>query len=572
MNTPIKKLTKLAIVLIYVSIWLGCEDFLDTQPYGTTTFDRLAAKVGGAEALLIAAYSNLDGVSTDSWMGAASNWIFGSITGGDAYKGSDFGDQSTITPIEIHSNLVSSNPYVEGKWSTYYHGIARANDAIRAFKVLATSDKDYANKIAEARFLRGFYHFELYKLFRNVPFIDETLDDVRIGNTENILPKIQADFLFACKHLPYKQDYPGRITKGAALSYFGIAKMWEPGGFSTAKIYFDSVINSALYKLNDEYHQNFNADFRNAETESILQVQQSVGDGGQGYNGNYGDVLNFPWNSGPVGCCGFFQPSQNLVNAFKTDGSGLPMLDDYNLIDVASDEDFASDDPSFVPYQGTLDPRLDWAVGRRGIPYYDWGTHPGRDWIRNSVDYGPYSPKKNTLHKSQQGVYSDKAGWTAGLNVNNLKLLRYADVLLYAAECEIELGDLEKARDYINQVRRRASNKDGFVKSENGNDAANYLINEYPPFPDDTYARKAVRFERRLELAMEGHRFFDLVRWGIAAEEKNKYFEKEKKERYHLETAEFTKGKHEVLPIPLNAIFLSSKDGVPTLQQNNGYD
>ena len=156
--------------------------------------------------------------------------------------------------------------------------------------------------------------------------------------------------------------------------------------------------------------------------------------------------------------------------------------------------------------------------------------------------------------------------------MNNLKLLRYADILLYAAEAEIELGNLETAREYVNQVRRRAANNDGFVKDENGNNAANYVINEYASFPDETYARKAVRFERRLELGMEGHRFFDLVRWGVAAEEKTAYFEKEKDNRYYLQTAEFVKDKHELMPIPKAAILLSYKDGAPTLTQNNGYN
>jgi len=575
MKKAIPKKLKLVAIFFLLCLWMGCEDFLDTSPYGTTTLQTLSSNSSGADGLLLAAYSNLDGVSSESFgfTAGGSNWIYGSILGGDAYKGSDPGDQVLIGMIEIHTMLNPLNFYVEAKWATYYQGIARSNDALKAFTSLSISDptRDYTGRIAEARFLRGFYHFEIYKIFRHAPFIDEIVTDVRIGNLDDILPKIQEDFKYAASHLPPTQTQPGRITKGAAQAYFGISKMWEPNGYATAKVYFDSVINSGIYKLTEKFHDNFYAEFRNETTESILEVQQSVKDGSQGFNGNYGDILNYVYQ-GPGGCCGFHQPSQNLVNAFKTNASGLPLLDTYNDEDVTSDEGIESDDENFTPYQGTLDPRLDWTVGRRGIPYLDWGKHPGRDWIRDQVTYGPFSPKKYTLYKFQQEGYSDNSGWTAGLpTIHNFKLLRYADVLLYAAEAEVELNNLDKALEYVNLIRRRASKADGFVKDENGLDAANYFIKEYPSFPDVTFARKVVRFERRLELAMEGHRFFDLVRWGIAAEEKTKYFDKERIKRTYMVKAAFEKGTHELMPIPQRAIDQSYKNGEATLQQNHGY-
>lgn len=584
MKEKITKRVRLGIALVYFSFSLGCEDFLVTQPYGTTTMQTLSAEASGAEALLIAAYSNLDGVSTDSWNAGASNWIFGSIAGGDAYKGSDPIDQSEITPIEIHFNLVATNSYLEVKWVTYYNGIARSNDAIKAYRSLPEKGKDFRGRIAEARFLRGFYHFELRKIFGWVPYIDETMEDTRVGNAVDILPKIQEDFFYATAYLPLSQEQPGRITKSAAQAYYGISKMWKPADYGVAKIYFDSVIQSGRYKLNETYHENFNADFRNT-TESILEVQQSVNDGGQGYNGNFGDVLNYVLG-GPGGCCGFHQPSQNLVNAFKTDSFGLPLLDDYNNSDVTNDEGVESGDNSFTPYTGTLDPRLDWTVGRRDIPYLDWGKHPGREWIRDQVHYGPYSAKKYTLHQSHQEEFSDKTGWYSGLpNINNLKLLRYADLLLYAAEAEVELDNLSKAQELVDQVRTRAAKPAGWVHTyiDPNNPslgftdvpAANYFINPYPPghftAQGKDYARKAVRFERRLELGMEGYRFFDLVRWGIAAVEKNKYFDKEKEKRTYMTEAKFVEGINELLPIPKKAIDLSYKSGIPTLRQNPGY-
>jgi hypothetical protein len=324
--------------------------------------------------------------------------------------------------------------------------------------------------------------------------------------------------------------------------------------------------------LNAKYHENFNAEYRTSTSyinkESILEVEQSVNDGADGENGGMGDVLNYPII---VMCCGFHQPSQNLVNAFKTDANGLPMLDTYNEEDVTSDDKLEPTDP-FTPYSGNLDPRLDWTVGRRDIPYLDWGIHGGRDWVRGDKVYnGPYSPKNNVVYKSHVGSYTDMSSWAPGFSANNYKILRFADVMLYSAEAEIELGNLPRGLELINLVRARAANSEGVVMNE-GTPAANYVIKGYPSFADKQYARKAVRFERRLELGMEGHRFFDLVRWGVAAEERNKYFLKEKEKREYLSAGNFVAGRNEVQPIPQRAIDLSYKDGKPTLVQNFDYN
>jgi hypothetical protein len=141
-----------------------------------------------------------------------------------------------------------------------------------------------------------------------------------------------------------------------------------------------------------------------------------------------------------------------------------------------------------------------------------------------------------------------------------------------AAEAEIEVGSLTLARQYINQVRTRAAAAP--VKKEDGSNAANYLVSPYPaPFASKEEARKAVRFERKLELGMEGHRFFDLVRWGIAAEVINgEYLSKESGRRpTTLNGVTFVKGKNELQPIPTFAVTQSIKDGTPTLKQNPGY-
>lgn len=564
---------KLAVVGVLAIVIYSCgKDFLETQPYGSVNNELLATSAKGANSLLIAAYSNLDGFSGwdngSPWGGAASNWTFGSIAGGDAYKGSEAGDQPDITPIE-RGNVDANNPYLDGKYRNYYDGISRVNGAIKAFTALKEiSAAEKATRLAEAKFLRAWFHFDLWRIFKNVPFIDETITDVRIGNAANILPKIQADLIAAIPALPVTQTDAGRITKGAAQAVLGHTYMWEKK-YTEAKAQFDAVVNSGRYALNAKYHDNFNAATRNSK-EGILEVQQSINDGTTD-NGNNGDILNFPYNGGPAGCCGFHQPSQDLVNSFQVDAvNGLPLLDTYSATDVTNDDGIKSADP-FTPHAGPLDPRIDWTVGRRGIPYLDWGKHPGSVWIRDQSYGGPYAPIKNTHYKAQEGSLTTSSGWTSGYNANNLKLIRLSDVMLQLAEAEVELGNLERARALVNQIRQRAANPAGFVM-DGANPAANYKVGLYTAtWTDQAVARKAVRFERRIELGMEGQRFFDLVRWGVAASVKNAYYAKEKAKRAYLNGATFTAGKNEIFPLPAKAITQSAKDGQPTLKQNPGY-
>ena len=278
-------------------------------------------------------------------------------------------------------------------------------------------------------------------------------------------------------------------------------------------------------------------------------------------------------------CCGFNQPTQWFVDHFKTDAvTGLPDLDNFDATNVTNDMGKLSSQP-FTPYAGTLDPRLDWTVGRRGIPYLDWGVNPGNDWVRAQTDGGPYSPIKNVYPNALESKYTDASFWSSGSTAMNTNLIRYADVLLWAAECETEVGSLSRATSLVNQVRTRAANPAGFVHTyiNNANPqggftnipAANYKIGNYSTFPDQATARKAVRYERLLELGMEGHRFFDLVRWGIAATEINRYLSKEKVTIpiSYLATATFTANKNEYFPIPQTEIDKSNKKMV----QNPGY-
>ncbi len=560
----------------------SCKDsFLVEKPYGAVTGETLSATLTGADALLIAAYSNMDGFAGwgngTPWGSAASNWTYGSIAGGDAYKGSEANDQPDITPIERHETN-ANNPYLEAKWNTYYDGISRANQALRAFAALKSgSATTIATRVAEAKFIRAYYHFELKEVFNNVPYINETITEYRVPNTSDVLPSIQADLIAAIVGLPVTQTDAGRATKGAAQALLGLTYMWQ-NKFAEAKTQFDAVIASGRYKLNAKYQDNFDPAVQNS-AEGILEVQQAVNVGTDDHS-NQGDILNFPYGAGPGGCCGFHQPSQNLVNAFRVDANGLPFVATYNDKDVAFDTPATTD--KFTVDPNPIDPRVDWTAGRRGIPYLDWGIHNGVGWQRDAGYAGPYSPKKNVYYKSQEGSLTSASGWTKGYNTNNVKIIRYSDLLLLAAEAEVEAGSLAKAQEYVNLIRKRAANPDGMIKKYVSNadpskgftteNAANYKVGLYTtPWTDKAAAREAVRFERRIELGMEGHRRFDLVRWGIADVVLNKYLTEESKKRSYLAGAKFTKGKSEYLPIPNSAITKSSIEGKPTLTQNPGY-
>ena len=572
-----KKIISLAVLALGLVIVSCGDDFLDKDPQGTLNPATLA-NADGVEALLISAYSLLDGWeggwSTGGgapWNSAASNWTYGDVYSDDAYKGTEAGDQPALELLENYT-LDGSNPYMIGRWARLYDGIARANDVINVAEI--AEDIDAATKaiiIAEARFLRGHYHFEAQRLWDNVPYISEADADVRVPNTGPIWTEIEADFAAAASALPAspRNGQVGRANQMSATAYLGKIQLYQQN-FGAALGNFNTVINSGRYDLHDNFHTNFRLEGNNS-VEAVFQIQASVNDGSGAGNGNQGDQLNGLQGGPRGGCCGFHQPTQNLVNQFKTE-NGLPMAN-ANAVDVANDDGLTSGD-AFTPHTGTLDPRLDRTVGRRGIPYLDWGVHPGADWVRNQAYAGPYSPIKQTYYAAELGTGSDtQAGWHgAGNSALNHNIIRFADVLLMAAEAEVEVGSLENARALVNRVRARAANESTWLKDASGANAANYEIATY----DDSWtnqgaARDAVRMERRLEFGMEGNRFFDLKRWGIAQQVITDYLAVESTKRSYLLNANF-QARNIRFPIPQEAIDESSDDdGNATLTQNEGF-
>jgi starch-binding outer membrane protein, SusD/RagB family len=531
-------LTRLLIIVLISKLFVSCgEDWLEVKPKGTLD-QYVLADEKGIDAILIGAYSMLDGVSINFiWESASSNWLYGSIRGLEANKGTDAGDSWAGNPIMTYSET-PTNPFLDGKWREVYAAISRCNGAIVVTnQALAdgTIDQEHADLFfRQARGLRGWYHFEAWRMWGMIPYVDENTDPYNVSNSEDVRENIIAD-LEAGTLLPENMGQIGRFNSTVSKVLLAKALMQMNHDYAGAlnlleyvKIH-GSKPNGEPVGLATTYGEIFDIEQRNG-IESIYTVQYSVNDGSGGVNGGYGEVLNFPYKSGgsPAGCCGFYQPTQEFVNSFRTSG-GLPLLDyGYNNDPLKNDQGLQPSDP-FTEDIGPIDPRLDWSVGRRGIPYWDWGIHTGSDWIRDQTYAGPFSPKKQVYKKSQEGIYTEVGNWTSGFTANGYRMIRYADVLLLLAECQIETANLNGALENINLVRARASNPDGFVKEADGvTPAANYQITTYPSFPDADYAKKALRMERKLELGMEGHRWFDLNRWGITVEELNRALEYEK--------------------------------------------
>ena len=582
-----KTITNLKKIPIYVAsllmLGVSCSDeFLEVLPTGSLADAQVGTK-DGIEGLLIGTYSALNGVFGNRFEGP-NHWITGSIMGGEANKGTDAGDYSTINPIQRYETDPTSGD-LNNLWRGRFEGVSRANAVLKALaNATDVIPADAARISGEARMLRGHFYFDLKKHFGNIPVFDETVEAIdipSIPNNGDAWGQIEADFQHAYDNLP-AENGAGRVNKWAAAAYMGKAKLYQKK-FAEAKNWFDDVIangvtsNGLKYALIDDYAQIYNAENDN-HAESVMDVE-SANNTGSVQNANAFDDLNYPYNTGPDGpgnCCGFFQPSIQLSNTFRTGADGLPLLDgSYDDPDNEVDNIYrhvftnGNDEETFVEDPDPLDPRIDHSIGRKGIPYLDWIEHPGSAWIRSFPYAGPYSPKKYIYYKSQENSFTDGSSWTRGYAIMNYTIIRYADVLLMAAEAEIEAGTLDQAMMYVNMVRARAAIPEHWVKNADGTDAANYVISEYTSFPDAATATAAVRLERKLELSGEGHRFFDLVRWGIAAEELNAYLSYESQ---YLTTkfggASFTGGKNELYPIPQTQIDIQGSD---VLSQNTGY-
>ncbi|SFZ93463.1 Starch-binding associating with outer membrane [Flaviramulus basaltis] len=582
-NKNMKKtfLSVLAAAALIVATFQSCNSDLEVPLQGTFSADVIPYDVDWVTSQVTTAYGMLDGNldQSDPWRSAASNWIYGEVSSDNAYKGSTLGDQPVMNGAEWYQATANENNFYGYKWNAIYEGVARANEAIRGVALGVEKGNltagEAASLEAEARFLRAHYHFEAKKMWENIPYVFET-DTESKPNTLDSWTPMEDDFQYAIDNLPPSSRFTGGANSWSAKAYLAKVHMYQLD-YAAAKPILNDVITSGPYSLAPKYSDNFNA-LTNNSSESIFAVQNTVGDGpSNDENGNWGDALNLP-NDTPVGgggsCCGFYQPSQNLVNAYKTDASGLPLLDTFNNTDVTNDDGLADSAP-FTPYTGELDPRLDWKVGRRGLDINGWGIMPGASWIRDPANGGPYIQKVTVWRADQMGDSGIDApnAWAGGVSSMNTNIIRYAEVLLWRAEIMAAEAEGDMGASLVDEVRSRAANPADFYPEVDangdatGDPAANYVISTYGSFASQAEAIKAVAYEYRIETALEGHRFFDLVRRGDAATVLSAYLTVEKTKRDHLSSASFTPGKSERYPIPNQTIAVSNGQIV----QNTGY-
>lgn len=570
--------------LLFAFTAVSCsEDFLEYEPEGVLSNENVTT-ADNAESLVIAAYA---GIANDDMIGPLTNmWVYGSVRSDDSYKGG--GGRGDVGEIDRYEQYYLTVPdqgelMAPRTWTNYYKAISRANFALSVINEIP--EEEYQLKTirqAELRFLRAHSHFMLKRIFKKIPYITEELSQEEIEETSNDLPnqelwnKIADDFLFAYNNLPQTQDEAGRADRNAAAAYLAKVKLYQ--AYEQNETHQVVNINEALLQevinyadevtgsLEPDYGNNFLVEYENGP-ESIWAAQFSINDGTRVGRVSFVTGLNSPHGTGLYGCCGFHLASQNMVNAFQTDGNGLPLLDTFNNSDILSN---VQEDGTVEVSSGlTVDPRLDHTVGVPGRPFkYRSTVNSEGDMIYNFTwarDPGVYGFFGNM--KEQQAPDCScyvKEGPFVGTS-RNVIFIRYADVLLFKAEALIQLNRFEEALPLINEIRQRAAASGQRPLDAGASDI--YNVELYDSFPSKEFAWKALKFERRLEFGMEGPRFFDLVRWGEAAETLNAYLEEEKTKRDFLANAIFTAGRDEYYPIPQREIDFTGG----LYQQNPGY-
>ncbi|MBN2765146.1 MAG: RagB/SusD family nutrient uptake outer membrane protein [Paludibacteraceae bacterium] len=558
-----KKYFNTGLIGLLIIFFSACTDFLNEEPTGILTTENVQTAY---EDALTAAYSAL---GNDHYNTPLSLWPYGTVRSDDAYKGgSGEQDISTFHFFEISNNISTEFGEVDALWYQCYVSISRANSAIKAINAAENLTNKEA-KIAEARFLRGHFYFLLKILFKNIPYIDENVPVAEYSKISNVAltndelwQKIADDFKYGVDHLPVRQMDRGRADKYAAAAYLAKTYLYKAyrqensesnevtsvnaADLNNVLTYADMVVASQ-YKLENDFAYNFLPGSYENGAESIFAVQYSNNDGTKFGRVNFADLLSVPMK---LGCCDFLKPSQTLVNAFRTQ-NGLPVFENYNTNDGG--------------YAAQNDPRLFHTVAIPGFAYkYNESLIYDVDWNRSPGTYGVYASLKENVDPTCD-CFIPMVPFYA--NTKNRIVIRHADVLLMKAEALVELNRSAEALPIINSIRNRAKNSTEMIQYASGFvDIKLYQDGVNCNWTQD-FARQALRWERRLEFAMEGGRFFDLVRWGVTEQIMNEYYSTEQSRRSYYSDANFTKNKHEYLPIPEQQIKFSKY----LYEQNVGY-
>ena len=554
-----KKLLYIVCSICLAGGFSSCESFLDKHvPQGTLS-DEQVKTPANAEAMVVSAYAIF--TTAEDINSSFSMWNF-EVRSDDAYKGgSGPGDGDVFHQLEIQQGVLTTNWNINDMWVRLYNSLSRVNSAIALLNV---SDFDMKQqRLAEMKFLRAYGHFLLKRLYKHIPFvINENLTYDEYNNLSNRefsndegWQLIINDLEEAFKVLPEKQADKGRPTKAAAAAFLAkvyLYKAYHQDDENTNQvtsinqaelqkvIEYTNATLYANYGLEADIHNNFRPEeqFENG-IESIWAIQYSRNDGSTYGNLNWSYGLIPPNIPGATdGGTDFFKPSQNLVNAYRTGADGLPLLDTFNQKDYDMNVDNA-------------DPRLFLTVGMPGLPYMfnkNYMMDKTSIWSRSGGVYGYYVSLKQNVDPALIGEYLIKGSYWAS-SMNRI-VFRYADVLLMRAEAYAQLGNSEQAIALVNQIRQRAASSTQMIGSYQNTYGVKMYVTPYKGSYSKDETVKIVKMERRLELAMESERFFDLVRWGDAATVLNKYYAEEIDNCALYSDAHFTANKGEYLPIP----------------------
>lgn len=565
-----KKIIYIAATLLAVTL-TGCNDFLDEQKPQGTLDDEQVLNPKYVDNLVISAYAGW--ISIEDINSSFSMWNY-DVRSDDAYKGGNgTEDGDVFHALEISQGIMTTNWNISDMWDRLYKAISRANAALAVLDDIDASTYPLKEqRIAEMRFLRAHGHFLLKRLYKNIPFaIDEKMSPSEYNNLENTRytndegwQLIIDDFKYAFDHLPAVQDEVGRPNRAAAAAYMAKTYMYkayrqdDPQSNQVTSVDREDLLNVIRYTeptvmaesgvaLEPDFHNNFRPEpvFENGP-ESIWAMQYSFNDGTNHGNCNWAYGLIVPNIPGVTdGGCDFYKPSQNLVNAFRTDENGLPLFDSFNDRDYEMRSDNA-------------DPRLFLTVGMPGTPYMfnkNFIMDKTATWSRSNGLYGYYVTLKQNV--DSEGEYLVKGGWW-GSPMNRI-VLRYADILLLRAEALVQLNQgIPEAVDIVNSLRNRARQSMGMISDYEQLYGARINIRPYTGSYSREQALQIVKFERRVELAMESERFFDLVRWGEADCVINRYYAEEADNCAIYATANFTPNKNEYLPIPFSQLSASN--------------
>lgn len=545
----------------------SCSDFLDDQkPQGVLDSD-MVKDPSNVDNLVISAYAVF--TTAEDVNSSFSMWNF-DVRSDDAYKGGNgTSDGDVFHQLEIEQGVLTTNWNINDMWVRLYNCISRVNSAISVLETTSDSYQLKAQRLGEMKFLRAYAHFLLKRLYKNIPFIMDanlkqedynTLSNTEFNNDEG-WQQIINDVEFAYNVLPVKQTDKGRPSKAAAAAFLTKAYLYkayrqdDPSSNQVTSINREDLLkvieysNPDIYSaggfdLEPDFHNNFRPEtqYENG-VESIWAMQYSINDGTKYGNLNWSYGLIVPNIPGVTdGGCDFYKPSQNLVNAYRTDADGHPFIDTFNNKDYDLTQD--------------ADPRLFLTVGLTGLPYEfnsKYMMDASSTWSRSNGLYGYYVTLKQNV--DPDCGYMVKGSWW-GTPMNRI-VFRYADVLLERAEAYAQLNETGEAIKLVNEIRKRAKQSTGMIANYPSDYGVKFNISTYNGSYIQEDALKIVKMERRLEMGMESERFFDLVRWGEAEKVLNKYFAEETNNCSIYGDAHFTANKNEYLPIPFSQVAAS---------------